>query len=109
MPIYEYKCLECAAHFEKMQKFSDAPPENCPKCGGKVEKQISLSGFQFKGGGWYVTDYSNRGKSEDKGEATKKDTSGEKASEAKSTTSPESASKPKDEAKKESSSKEKKS
>lgn len=60
MPIYEYKCLDCGLHFEKMQRVSDAPLEECEKCGGKVEKQISLSGFQFKGEGWYITDYSKK-------------------------------------------------
>lgn len=57
MPIYEYKCKDCDNHFEIMQKVSDAPPEKCEKCGGALEKQWSLSGFQFKGGGWYKTDY----------------------------------------------------
>ncbi len=65
MPIYEYKCLGCASHFEKMQKLSDAPLAVCEKCGGKLEKQWSLSGFQFKGAGWYVTDYSNKGKADE--------------------------------------------
>jgi putative FmdB family regulatory protein len=60
MPIYEYKCLDCGAHVEKMQKFSDAPLTVCENCGGKMEKQLSLSGFQFKGEGWYVTDYSKK-------------------------------------------------
>lgn len=62
MPIYEYKCSECAAHFEKMQKIADAPLTVCEACGGRLEKQWSLSGFQFKGAGWYVTDYSNKNK-----------------------------------------------
>ncbi|NJM52209.1 MAG: zinc ribbon domain-containing protein, partial [Blastocatellia bacterium] len=60
MPIYEYKCLDCGASLEKMQKVSDAPLTVCEKCGGKLEKQWSLSGFQFKGAGWYVTDYSGK-------------------------------------------------
>ena len=60
MPIYEYKCIECGQHLEKMQKVSDAPLTVCESCGGKLEKQISLSGFQFKGEGWYVTDYSKK-------------------------------------------------
>lgn len=62
MPIYEYKCSECGAHFEKMQKVSDEPLTVCEVCGGNLEKQWSLSGFQFKGAGWYVTDYSNKSK-----------------------------------------------
>lgn len=57
MPIYEYKCKDCDNDFEVMQKASDAPLEKCEKCGGALEKQWSLSGFQFKGGGWYKTDY----------------------------------------------------
>jgi putative FmdB family regulatory protein len=62
MPIYEYKCSECGAHVEKMQKISDAPLTVCEVCGGKLEKQWSLSGIQFKGAGWYVTDYTNKTK-----------------------------------------------
>ena len=60
MPIYEYKCLDCGAHVERMQKVSDEPLTTCEVCGGKLEKQWSLSGFQFKGAGWYVTDYSSK-------------------------------------------------
>ncbi|MFM8440332.1 MAG: FmdB family zinc ribbon protein [Acidobacteriota bacterium] len=75
MPIYEYKCLSCKKHFEIMQRISDAPPKACSECGGEMEKQISLSGFQFKGGGWYVTDYSNKSASGDsKGIAESKET-----------------------------------
>lgn len=60
MPIYEYKCLECGISLEKMQKVSDEPLTVCDNCGGKLEKQWSLSGFQFKGAGWYVTDYAGK-------------------------------------------------
>ena len=60
MPIYEYKCLECGINLEKMQKVSDDALTVCEKCGGKLEKQWSLSGFQFKGAGWYVTDYAGK-------------------------------------------------
>jgi len=63
MPIYEYKCQQCGAKFEKRQSVSDAPLTTCEKCHGKLEKQWSLSGFQFKGAGWYVTDYAGKGKS----------------------------------------------
>jgi putative FmdB family regulatory protein len=69
MPIYEYRCADCGAHVEKMQKISDEPLKVCESCGGRMEKQISRSGFQFKGSGWYVTDYSDKGKSG--GESTK--------------------------------------
>jgi putative FmdB family regulatory protein len=91
MPIYEYRCQECESHFEKMQKVSDAPLEICEKCSGKLQKQWSLSGFQFKGAGWYVTDYSNKGKTEAKTDAkaeTKSEAStggAEKSSPAEST------------------------
>ncbi|MBX3291611.1 MAG: zinc ribbon domain-containing protein [Acidobacteria bacterium] len=61
MPIYEYKCQQCGAHIEVRQSVSDAPLTTCEKCHGPLEKQWSLSGFQFKGAGWYVTDYSKKG------------------------------------------------
>jgi putative FmdB family regulatory protein len=68
MPIYEYKCLECGNHLEAMQKISDEPLKECPKCSGKLEKQWSRTGFQFKGSGWYVTDYAGKGAGENKSE-----------------------------------------
>lgn len=88
MPIYEYKCQQCGLHFEKRQSVSDAPLATCEKCHGKLEKQWSLSGFQFKGAGWYVTDY-----------AAKKTGTSEKSSSGESTASTETASKSKDESK----------
>lgn len=60
MPIYEYKCPDCGSHFEKIQKISDEPLRVCENCGGALQKQWSLSGFQFKGDGWYVTDYGGK-------------------------------------------------
>jgi len=91
MPIYEYLCKKCGRHFEKRQSVNEAPLAECEKCGGPVEKQWSLSGFQFKGEGWYVTDYSKKGGSkEDKGSSDSK----EKSSTAESTASTEPASKP---------------
>ena len=57
MPLYEYKCDSCGAVFEVLQKFSDSPVETHEKCGGHVERLLSASAFQFKGSGWYVTDY----------------------------------------------------
>lgn len=62
MPIYEYTCLKCKNEFEQIQKFSDPPLKKCPRCGGKVEKKVSLSSFQLKGSGWYVTDYARKDK-----------------------------------------------
>lgn len=67
MPIYEYKCLQCGLNVEKRQSVSDAPLATCEKCHGKLEKQWSLSGFQFKGAGWYVTDYAGQSKGEKSG------------------------------------------
>ena len=87
MPIYEYKCKDCGRHFEKRQKVSDEPMKVCEDCGGTVEKQWSRTGFQFKGEGWYVTDYAN--KKEAPG------SEGEKSSSGESTASADAASKPK--------------
>jgi putative FmdB family regulatory protein len=60
MPIYEYECRKCKAHTEVLQKITDKPLVKCRKCGGRLEKQWSQSGFQFKGSGWYVTDYAGK-------------------------------------------------
>ncbi len=60
MPLYEYKCLKCGEVVESIQKFTDPPLKICSHCGGLVEKQISNPSFQFKGTGWYVTDYSRK-------------------------------------------------
>lgn len=92
MPIYEYKCLDCGVHLEKMQKISEEPLQICEKCGGKLKKQLSLSGFQFKGAGWYVTDYAGNkaDKIAEKGEKSEKT---EKSSPAESTAKSDSASK----------------
>ncbi|HEV2176205.1 MAG TPA: FmdB family zinc ribbon protein [Terriglobia bacterium] len=57
MPLYEYRCKKCGARFERIQKFSDAPLVKCEKCGGKIERLLSSPAIQFKGTGWYVTDY----------------------------------------------------
>src|SRR5437762_13932452 len=60
MPLHEYECDVCGRRFEKIQKFSDPPIEVCPTCGGHVHKLISSPAFQFKGSGWYVTDYARK-------------------------------------------------
>jgi putative FmdB family regulatory protein len=64
MPLYEYQCDKCAHRFEVIQKFSDAPVDVCPKCGGPVVKLLSSPAIQFKGTGWYITDYARSGKSD---------------------------------------------
>src|SRR5215813_4387771 len=61
MPLYEYQCQKCHHRFEKIQKFSDKPMKKCPDCGGPVEQMISAPAVQFKGSGWYVTDYAKKG------------------------------------------------
>lgn len=61
MPLYEYQCKKCGHRFERIQKFSDAMVKKCPDCGGKVEQMISAPAVQFKGAGWYVTDYARKG------------------------------------------------
>jgi putative FmdB family regulatory protein len=61
MPLYEYQCENCGDVFELIQKFSDEPTTTHEKCGGKVHRLISKSALQFKGSGWYVTDYAKSG------------------------------------------------
>ena len=61
MPIYEYECTECAHRTEVLQRMADAPLSACPECGGAVKRLISAPAFQFKGTGWYVTDYARKG------------------------------------------------
>jgi putative FmdB family regulatory protein len=65
MPLYEYQCDACGRRFEVIQKFSDPPVETCTSCGkGPVQRLLSSPAIQFKGSGWYITDYANKGKSE---------------------------------------------
>src|SRR3984893_10295313 len=60
MPLYEYKCDACSHCFEKIQKFSDPLVDTCPKCGGVVHKLMSSPAIQFKGSGFYITDYAKK-------------------------------------------------
>ena len=60
MPLYEYECDSCGHRFEVIQKFSDAPIDTCPKCGASVHKLMSSPAIQFKGSGWYITDYAKK-------------------------------------------------
>jgi len=64
MPLYEYECKKCHHRFEKIQKFSDKMVKKCPECGGPVEQMISAPAVQFKGSGWYVTDYAKKSSSQ---------------------------------------------
>jgi len=74
VPLYEYECVSCGS-FEMIRKFSDRPLKKCPKCGGKVEKQLSAPAIQFKGTGWYITDYAKKSGGAEK---TGSDSGGEK-------------------------------
>ena len=94
MPLYEYQCKKCKHKFEKIQKFSDRPIKKCPECGSPVEKVMHAPNVQFKGSGWYVTDYG--GKS-DKSDKSKPEGSSEKAdTDKKESTAKEDGAKPKD-------------
>jgi putative FmdB family regulatory protein len=61
MPIYEYKCQSCGERSEKLQKLNDPPCKKCPRCGGLLKKLISSPAIQFKGNGFYITDYPKKG------------------------------------------------
>jgi putative FmdB family regulatory protein len=116
MPIYEYRCAKCGRTFEKIQKFSDEPVKVHDECGGEVEKLISTSALQFKGTGFYITDYAKGGspkpggdskgesKSEGKGESKSDSKSDSKGSDSKSESKSESKSDSKSDSKGDSSS-----
>jgi putative FmdB family regulatory protein len=107
MPLYEYECEKCGHRFEKIQKFSDKMVKKCPQCGGRVEQMISAPAVQFKGSGWYVTDYPKKSqeragsdggrdsKKEDKSktEGSAKESSSKESSSTESSSSKESSSK----------------
>ncbi|HKP47092.1 MAG TPA: FmdB family zinc ribbon protein [Pyrinomonadaceae bacterium] len=76
MPIYEFECKKCKAHSEVFQKMNDKPPTRCSKCGGRLERVVSAPAIQFKGSGWYVTDYARsdkKGQEKSEREATASD------------------------------------
>lgn len=95
MPLYEYRCKQCARVFEVIQKFADEPVKTDPECGGEVERLISAPGLHFKGSGFYITDYGRSGgspaskskgdggsdsKSESKSDSSKSDSKSESKS-----------------------------
>jgi putative FmdB family regulatory protein len=82
VPIYEYRCTKCGHRFEAIQKVSDAHLSKCEKCKGKTERLISSPAIQFKGSGWYITDYARKGQSDSKGSS--ESSSSEKTSESSS-------------------------
>jgi putative FmdB family regulatory protein len=94
MPLYEYECDACGRRFELLiQRFSDAPPETCPRCGsGPVRKLLSSPAIQFKGSGWYITDYARKdqksgaqGDSGGSGDSAPKDKAAKETKETKDT------------------------
>jgi putative FmdB family regulatory protein len=92
MPLYEYLCDACGRRFEIIQKFSDGPPDACRLCGkGPVQRLASSPAIQFKGTGWYVTDYGGKDKSD-----TSKPEGGSEKSEKKESTAKEDGAKGKD-------------
>jgi putative FmdB family regulatory protein len=88
MPIYEYRCDDCAYRGEFLQKVSDPPIKVCPECGsGQFSKLVSAAGFQLKGSGWYVTDFKNGSKPAAKSD-NKSDPNSDAKSDAKSEEKP---------------------
>ena len=85
MPIYEYQCKQCNERHEIIQKFSDAPLTHCPKCGSEMKKLFSSPAIQFKGSGFYKTDYASSGSGSSKSDS-KSETKSESKSETKSDT-----------------------
>jgi putative FmdB family regulatory protein len=77
VPLYEYRCKQCGHKFEKIQSFSAADEKECPVCKGELERLISVSAIQFKGSGWYASDYASKAskaaaKSEESGGGSEK-------------------------------------
>ena len=96
MPLYEYRCLKCDRHTDKIENLNGPHLKKCPHCGGKVESVITAPAIQFKGSGWYVTDYgrgktaggdsgkSDKGEGSDKSEKSSKSEKSEKAEKSES-------------------------
>ncbi|PYR81605.1 MAG: transcriptional regulator [Acidobacteria bacterium] len=91
MPLYEYECDACGRRFEVIQKYSDAPVEVCRECGkGPVRRLLSSPAIQFKGSGWYITDYAKKGTTDATTPAAKTDTAKTESKETKTETKTES-------------------
>ena len=82
MPLREYQCKKCKHRFEKVEKFSDKPQKKCPKCGGPLEELISAPAVQFKGSGWYVTDYAKKGSKAASSSSSESETASKEGKEA---------------------------
>jgi putative FmdB family regulatory protein len=83
MPLYEYRCTKCGHLFEKIQTFSARKIKKCPECGGRVEQTITAPTVQFKGSGWYVTDYPKKSGGASSGDGASKDSKESSAKESK--------------------------
>ena len=103
MPIYEYQCSQCKERHEVIQRFSDAPMSHCPSCGGDMKKLPSSPAIQFKGSGFYKTDYASASSaSSSKGDSeSKSESKGESKSETPTASKPEAKSETKSESKSE--------
>ena len=105
MPIYEYLCTSCGYEFEEVQKFSEPSLEECPDCGkNSAQRQVSMSSFHLKGGGWYKDGYSSKVAEKEKTERTGKEGSSTSSKESTTGEKPPAAEKLKTTEKKESNS-----
>jgi putative FmdB family regulatory protein len=70
LPLYEYKCRKCGHRFEKIESYSASTTKKCPKCGAVAERMLAAPAIQFKGSGWYVTDYAGKSSAKNAGESS---------------------------------------
>lgn len=86
MPLYEYQCGQCGERVEIIQKISDPPYTHCPKCGSEMKKLVSAPAIQFKGSGWYKTDYAAKPAAKPESKSESSDAKSESKTETKSDT-----------------------
>ncbi len=101
MPLYEYECLDCGERMEILQRSGERPKKKCPDCGGRLQKVVSAPAFQFKGSGWYVTDYADK-KSGGKGKSKNSESSSSDSGSSSETSSDSASKSSKDSKKKQS-------